>query len=108
MKKREAKAASKEEEKEEDDAVDVDEKGNAILVNADFENPVIIHFKTEAKDGEGFKVNWKEIENEVKSKFPMLKIVYSRADQFEGDLAVSSHKLKQPNLDKLTSASLKV
>lgn len=38
----------------------------------------------------------------------MLKIVYSRADQFEGDLAISSHKFKQVNLDKLTASKLKI
>ncbi|CDW75697.1 lupus la [Stylonychia lemnae] len=110
QKKRDVKAQSKEEEKgdAEDDTIQLDERGNHILVNADFENPIIIHFKTEAKDGDGFKVNWKEIENEVKQKNPLLKIVYSRADQYEGDLAISSHKLKQVNLEKLTSATLKV
>jgi hypothetical protein len=77
-------------------------------VNADFENPIIIHFKTEGKEGEDFKVNWKDIEKEVKGKFPNVKIVYSRADQFEGDLAVSSHKLKQAQLEQLTKSTIKV
>lgn len=40
----------------------MDEKGNPILVNADFVDPVIVHFKTQGKDGDSFKVNWKEIE----------------------------------------------
>ena len=66
--KRDAKAAAKEEEKkeEEDQEIALDEKGNAILVNADFENPVIVHFETPGKEGDSFKVNWKEIENEVR------------------------------------------
>lgn len=107
--KRDAKAASKEEEKADSGVVEYDERGNAILVNQDFENPIIIHFKTEKKAGdEGFKVNWKEIENEVKSKNPNLKIVYSRADQFEGDLAISSFKCQPVNVDKLTASTLKV
>lgn len=38
LRKREAKAASKEEEKREE-VVDYDEKGNPVLHNADFENP---------------------------------------------------------------------
>lgn len=81
LRKRDAKAASKEEEKGEDEAVQYDERGYAILVNADFENPIIIHFKTEHKgEGDSFKVNWKEIETEVKKHNPTLKIVYSRAD----------------------------
>lgn len=113
QRKRDAKAAGKksnEEEKGEevDEPVQLDERGNPILVNADFENPIIVHFKTEGKDGDSFKVNWKEVENEVRQKFPTLKIVYSRADQFQGDLAISSHKLKQANLEKLTSSSLKI
>lgn len=65
--KRDAKAAGKEESKAELGVVEYDEKGNAILVNQDFESPIIIHFKTEKKAGDdAFKVNWKEIENEVR------------------------------------------
>jgi len=109
LRKRDQKAAAKEEEKgEEHDEVQLDDKGLPVLVNSDFENPVIVHFQTPGTDGDSFKVNWKEVENEVRSKFPMLKIVYSRADQFQGDLAISSHKLKQSNLDKLTAAKLKI
>jgi hypothetical protein len=87
QKKREVKAATKEEEKQEDEVVQLDEKGNTIFVNADFENPAIIHFKTDGKEGE--KINWKDVEAEVKSKFPTLKIVYSRADFLDGELAIS-------------------
>lgn len=110
VRKRDAKAAAKEEEKKEEEEQDValDERGNPILVNPDFENPVIVHFETPGKDGDSFKVNWKEIENEVRQKFPNLKIVYSRADQFQGDLAISSHKLKQGQLEKLVSTQIKV
>ena len=102
QKKREAKAANKEETKaeKEEEAVQVDEKGNAIFVNADFENPAIIHFKTEGKEGE--KINWKEVETEVKKNFPTLKVVYSRADPLEGDLAISQHKTKPATIEKLT------
>lgn len=65
--KRDAKAAGKEETKVELGVVEHDEKGNPILVNQDFESPIIIHFKTEKKAGDdAFKVNWKEIENEVR------------------------------------------
>jgi hypothetical protein len=46
QKKRDAKNATKEEEKVESGKVEYDEKGYAILVNADFENPIIVHFKT--------------------------------------------------------------
>ena len=41
---------------------------------------MIIHFKTEGKATEDFKVNWKEVEKEVRAKFPKIKLVYSRAD----------------------------
>lgn len=110
MRKRDAKATNKEEEKGgEVGVVEYDERGHAILVNADFENPIIIHFKTGNNGaGDSFKVNWKEIENEVRSKHPNLKIVYSRADQFEGDLAISSHKVNPANVDKLTESTHKV
>lgn len=67
---------------------------------------IIVHFKTEeAKD---FKVNWKEVENAVKKEFPKLKIPYSRADPFEGDLAISSYRLNQEQLEELGKAKLEI
>jgi La domain len=110
-KKRDSKANDKEEKKEdkkqeEDKLPELDARGNPILANADFENPIIIHFKTGAADD--FKVNWKEVETAVRTEFPRLKIVYSRADQHEGDLAISSHRLNSAELDKLSQATLKV
>jgi Holliday junction resolvase RusA-like endonuclease len=95
-KKRVLKAGEKEERKNgEDEVVPIrDEQGRTIFLQVDFENPIIIHFKTldGAKD-ENFKVNWKDIENMVKEQFDRLKVVYSRADKSEGDLAISSHKV---------------
>lgn len=89
--------------------MNLDAKGNPILVNADFENPIIVHFQTEPpKEEEEFKVNWKEIEKEVRQQFPTVKIVYSRADYYMGDIAISSHKLKQPTLEKLLASKVKV
>ena len=98
MKKREQKAAEKEEEKKEEnnEPVQRDEQGRIIFLTPDFENPIIIHFKTEDQDAdkdENFKVNWKDIENMVKEKFDKLKVVYSRADKYEGDIAISSHRV---------------
>jgi hypothetical protein len=67
-KKRDSKASGKEEKKEdkkveEDKLPELDARGNPILANADFENPIIIHFKTPATTADPtFKVNWKEIE----------------------------------------------
>lgn len=48
----------------------------------------------EKKDAE-YKVNWKDLENMVKEKFDKLKVVYSRADKYDGHIAVSSHKLNK-------------
>ena len=85
-KKRDSKAAGKddkkEEKKEEEDKLpELDARGNPILTNADFENPIIIHFKTPATTADPtFKVNWKEVEQAVRRDFPHLKVVYSRAD----------------------------
>jgi len=31
----------------------------------------------------------------VKAQFDKLKVVYSRADKYEGDLAISQHKLNK-------------
>ena len=112
-KKRDAKAASKEEGKkenskeEEDKLPELDERGNAILSNADFENPIIIHFKA-ASPVADFKISWKEVETAVRKGFPRLKIVYSRADPTEGDLAFSSNKLNNAELEKLTKTILKI
>lgn len=70
---------------------------------------MIVHFKTEGNgEDDTYKVNWKDVETTVRKNFPRLKIVYSRADQFEGDLALSSHKLKSAEVDNLTSASMKI
>lgn len=85
-KKRDSKASGKEEKKEEkkveeDKLPELDARGNPILSNADFENPIIIHFKTAATPSDPtFKVNWKEIEQTVRRDYPRLKVVYSRAD----------------------------
>jgi hypothetical protein len=85
-KKRDSKASGKEEKKEEkkveeDKLPELDARGNPILSNADFENPIIIHFKTPATPADPtFKVNWKEIEQTVRRDYPRLKVVYSRAD----------------------------
>ena len=112
-KKRDAKAAGKEESKkeskveEEDKLPELDARGNPILSNNDFENPIIIHFKAE-KPADGFKISWKDVETAVRKDFPRLKIVYSRSDPTEGDLAFSSHRLNGAELEKLTSTTLKV
>jgi La domain len=112
-KKRDAKAASKEVSKkesakeEEDKLPELDARGNPVLANADFENPIIVHFKA-TKPAADFKISWKEVETAVRKDFPRLKIVYSRADPQEGDLAFSSHRVNSAELDKLTQTTLKI
>jgi len=112
-KKRDQKAAEKEEGKQEETKKEVEDKlpeldarGNPIFTNSDFENPIIIHFQTK-QTADGFKVNWKDVETAVRKEFPRLKIVYSRSDPFEGDLAISSHRVNNVELEKLSKATLK-
>jgi len=31
----------------------------------------------------------------IKEKYELLKVVYTRADKYEGDIAISSHKLNK-------------
>lgn len=120
LRKREAKAAGKETEKkevadakngkdekaEESAPVIRDEQGRIIFVAQDFENTLIVNFVTkdqdEAKDAD-YKVNWKDFENFIKNTFDRLKVVYSRADKYEGQLAISSYKYDKEQFEKLTS-----
>ena len=57
-------------------------------------NRLIVHFKPEEVD-DSFKVDWKQVERAVKEKYPGLKLVYSRADPHEGDLAFSQLRIKK-------------
>ena len=62
----------------------------------DFENTLIVNFLTEDQDEKAdaeYKVNWKDFEAYIKDNFDKLKVVYSRADQYEGQLAISSHRI---------------
>lgn len=68
---------------------------------------LIVHFKPDNVD-ESFKVDWKQVERAVKDKFPALKLVYSRADPHEGDLAFSQLRLKQELIKELTSGKLTI
>ena len=67
-----------------------------------------MHFKVEGKTEKDDKVSWKDVETEVKKNFNKLKIVYSRADPLEGDLAISSNKVNDQQLKALEKAKLKV
>jgi hypothetical protein len=79
-----------------------------IFHTQDFEKPIIIHFKVEKPDNEEFKVNWKDVETMVSKKFDCLKVVYSRADKHEGDLAISSFRVNQDQLKELASLKTKI
>lgn len=98
-----AKEEAKAEEPEEAPVVR-DEHGRIQFLTQDFENTLIVHFKTEdqdAKADEDYKVNWKDIEAMLKEKFELLKNVYTRADKYEGDIAISSFKYNQKQFDEL-------
>ena len=80
-----------------------DEHGRIQFVNQDFENTLIVHFKTEdqdAKKDENYKVSWKDIETMIKDKFPLLKNVYTRSDKYEGDVAISSFKYNKKQFEE--------
>lgn len=84
MKKRDAKAEEKkqsasngngaaaEKEDEADTPVERDSEGRVVFCQQDFENTLIVHFKTtdvdEEKDAE-YKVNWKDLNTMVNKKF---------------------------------------
>ena len=98
LRKRESKANDKDEKKagdkaatagevEESPAVIRDDQGRIQFVPQDFENALIVNFKTEEQDEKtdaDYKVNWKDFEAFIKDNFDRLKVVYSRADQYEG------------------------
>lgn len=72
-----------------------DEDGKVILVEKDFDNPLIIAFKVEEiKEGDDFKSSWKEVEKSTREKFPKLKLIYARGDDRTGHLAFSNLRLK--------------
>ena len=51
---------------------------------------LIIAFKAEGiKEGETFKVDWKQVERAVREKYTTLKLVYSRAGPHDGHIAFS-------------------
>lgn len=51
---------------------------------------LIIDFKVEEiKEGEEFKVNWKDVEKAVREAQPTLKLIYARGDDHGGQLAFS-------------------
>ena len=48
-------------------------------------------------------MSWKDLETTIKTKFDQIKVVYSRADKYEGDLAISTHKLNKEQFKELAN-----
>jgi hypothetical protein len=73
-------------------------------VPQDFENALIVNFLTEDQDEKAdaeYKVNWKDFESLIKTKFDRIKVVYSRADQYEGQIAISSYRVDKAQFETL-------
>lgn len=90
--------ADKEEDKEENTAVERDEQGRIIFSLQDFENTIIVLFKTadqNEKTDEDYKLNWRDLEAYIKTHFDQIKVVYSRSDKYEGHLAISQWKINK-------------
>ena len=47
-------------------------------------------------------MNWKDLSKVITESFDQIKVVYSRADKYEGDIAVSSFKLDKEQFEKLS------
>jgi hypothetical protein len=70
---------------------------------------LIIAFNVEElKEGEEFKVNWKEVEKAVRDKYPALKLTYARGDDHGGQLAFSNLRLKTDVLEQLLADKLTI
>ena len=68
---------------------------------------LIVQFDVEeVKEGEEFKVNWKEIEKSVREKYSGLKLIYARGDTLGGQLAFSNLRLKTDVLDSLLGGKM--
>ena len=70
---------------------------------------LIIQFDLEeVKEGEEFKVNWKEVESKVRETYPALKLTYARGDDHGGQIAMSNLRLKTELVDELLGASMTI
>lgn len=78
-----------------------DEDGKVILVEKDFDNPIIVSYSTKVAEGDEFKVDWKQVEKAVKESNPKLKLIYSRMDPHGGHVAFSQLRIKRELLDQL-------
>ena len=62
----------------------------------------------ELKEGEEFKVNWKEVETAVRKAYPALKLTYARGDDHGGQLAISNLRLKEDLLEQLMGSAMTI
>ena len=85
-----------------------DEDGRVILVEKDFDNPVIVSYTAKVASGEEFKVDWKCVEKAIKEAFPKLKLIYSRMDPHGGHVAFSQLRIKRDLLDALCKKPLTI
>ena len=70
---------------------------------------LIIAFNVEEiKEGEEFKVNWKEVEKAVREKYTTLKLTYARGDDHGGQLAFSNLRIKTDVLDQLLGDTMTI
>lgn len=70
---------------------------------------LIIAFAIEGvAEGEEVKINWKDVEKQVKETYPKLKIMYARGDDKGGHLAISNLRLKSEFVDKLVAGPMAI
>jgi len=79
-----------------------------MLVEKDFDNPLIVTYATVVPKGEEFKVDWKQVETKVKESYSDLKLIYSRMDDHGGHLAFSSLRIKNDRIDELCASGLTI
>ena len=80
-----------------------------LLTSFIFVFSLIIQFDLEeVKEGEEFKVNWKEVEKSVREAYPTLKLTYARGDDHGGQLAFSNLRIKTDQVDALLAAKMTI
>lgn len=105
QKKRDEKAQNKAPAQLEDE---YDANGRPVLVDKDFENPIIVSYEAKVAAKDDFKVDWKQVEKSIREKFPKLKLIYSRMEQNGGQLAFSQLRLQKNFLDQLCEETMKI
>jgi len=81
QKKRDEKAQNKAPAQLEDE---YDANGRPVLVDKDFENPIIVSYEAKVGAKDDFKADWKQVEKSIRETYPKLKLIYSRMEQQGG------------------------